>query len=100
MPKEPPFDEKTGRPNFPATIFNDSEMYKMKKAFFFLNYAMRSGMLTMEHYKPQPPFGKDGKPTFPTHRLSGEEFEAGREMWKRVSPDGRMPDKAPFTERG
>jgi hypothetical protein len=72
----------------------------MRKAFFYIHYAIKAGGLDMSKHVPTPPFDREGRPTFPTHRLSGEEFEAGKEMWKRVSPDGSMPKQAPFTSTG
>jgi hypothetical protein len=50
VPREPPFDEKTGRPNFPATIFNDKEMYRMRKAFFYIHYAIKAGGIDLSKY--------------------------------------------------
>lgn len=50
MPKSPPFDEKTGRPNFNARAFNEEEMNKMRKAYFYINYWGKSG--GMDKWKP------------------------------------------------
>jgi hypothetical protein len=42
------------------------------------------------------PFNKKGEPTFDTKGLSEEEIDAGRRLWFMISPDGKMPERAPF----
>lgn len=42
------------------------------------------------------PFNKQGEPTFDTKGLSDQEIDAGRRLWFLISPDGKMPDRAPF----
>lgn len=100
MPKQPPFDEKTGRPNFPAVAFNDKEMTLMRKSFFFINYYIKSGGLRQEDYKPKAPFDAKGEPNYNFHRLSQEELDMGKKMWSIISPNGQMPKEPPFKPNG